>query len=348
MAAKNLSSSSHRMVGNAAPKVLAGVVGLALIGAAVWYFALREPAAPTPLEQSTQSSAAAAAPTETSTPTAAPARQIDQLSVDQLFKEARTALNEQRLVAPPGDNALELYLKILEREPNNTGAQDALRELFTFAASAAEQNISGRNLEEAQRVLTLLGKADPNNYTLTMLRSKLDAQRRVVEREQQQAQAQADAAARRAAEQASQQAAANAPVTTEPVPVATRPTANAGENSAATATSNAATPPPTSAPTPEPAQPTGETRDAQLVRASTPQYPSIAARRRDEGWVEVEFTVMPDGSIANIRVVDSQPPRIFDRAAMDSVQRWTFNPALRDGQPVQATLRRRIEFKMGG
>ena len=99
---------------------------------------------------------------------------------------------------------------------------------------------------------------------------------------------------------------------------------------------------------PAPAKPVGETRDAQQVRITQPVYPQAAVRKRDEGWVEVEFNVMPDGSIANAHVVDSQPARIFDRAAVDAVQHWTFNPALRDGQPVQATLRRRIEFKMGG
>ena len=66
------------------------------------------------------------------------------------------------------------------------------------------------------------------------------------------------------------------------------------------------------------------------------------------GWAEVEFTVMPDGSVANAHVVDSQPARTFDRAAIEAVQRASFNPGVRDGQPVQATLRRRIEFKMSG
>lgn len=346
MTTTNLLSPPRRMAGNAVPKLLAAALALVLIGAGVWYFVLRGPAGPAAPDQAAVPSTAATAPASTTAPAAAPAPQIDQLSVDQLFKEARTALNEQRLVAPPRNNALEFYLKILEKEPNNNGAQDALRELFTFAASAAEQNINGRNLEEAQRVLELLGKADPNNYTLTMLRSKLDAQRRVVEREQQQAQAQAEAAARRAAEPvAAPTVPAPAPATAEPAaPPPSRPAPSPATSTAST-TAATTTPPPPAAPAPAPA---GETRDAQLVRATQPQYPSAAARRRDEGWVEVEFAVMPDGSIANARVVDSQPPRLFDRAAIDAVQRWTFKPALRDGQPVQATLRRRIEFKMGG
>ncbi len=84
------------------------------------------------------------------------------------------------------------------------------------------------------------------------------------------------------------------------------------------------------------------------MRVTQPVYPRQAAQRREEGWVEVEFTVGADGGISGAHVVDSQPARIFDRAALDSVQRWTFNPAMRDGQAVSSTLRRRIEFKMGG
>lgn len=335
----------RRLAGNAIPKLLAAALALALIGTGVWYFGLREPAGPVTTEPVAPASAATTLAAGTVAPAAAPMRLIDQLSVDQLFKEARTALNEQRLVAPPSNNALEFYLKILEKEPNNSGARDALRELFTFAASTAEQSINGRNLEEAQRVLELLGKADPNNYTLTMLRSKLDAQRRVVEREQQQAQLQAEAAARRAAEPPPTPTAAAAPPPAVVEPAVPPPTRSSSTTLPGTATPPAITTPP---PPPVAVAPSGETRDVQLVRAVKPQYPSVAARRRDEGWVEVEFAVMPDGTIANARVVESQPPRIFDRAAIDAVQRWTFNPALRNGQPVQATLRRRIEFKMGG
>ena len=62
--------------------------------------------------------------------------------------------------------------------------------------------------------------------------------------------------------------------------------------------------------------------------------------------MQVEFTVTSSGGVANARVLDADPPRTFDRAALDAVQRWTFNPALRNGTAVDATIRRRIEFKM--
>ena len=137
--------------GSAAPKIIIAVVVLAALAGGGWYFFLRQPPtvipevapAPTPADPAAGTEAAAV------TPDPAALNKLNQLTVDQLFKEARTALNEQRLVSPPGNNALEFYLKILEREPGNSGAQDALRELFTFAASAAEQDINARNIDNA-------------------------------------------------------------------------------------------------------------------------------------------------------------------------------------------------------
>ena len=78
-----------------------------------------------------------------------------------------------------------------------------------------------------------------------------------------------------------------------------------------------------------------------------PVYPIAAARNRQEGWVEVEFTIGPDGAVQNARVIGSNPARVFDREAISAVQRAKFSPKLENGQPVSATLRRRIEFKLG-
>ncbi|MBN8482740.1 MAG: energy transducer TonB, partial [Xanthomonadales bacterium] len=92
----------------------------------------------------------------------------------------------------------------------------------------------------------------------------------------------------------------------------------------------------------------GATRDATVVTAAAPSYPPQAARNRTEGWVEVEFTVTAEGTVANARVVNSDPPRVFDREAIRSIERATYRPRLENGNPVSSTLRRRIEFKLNG
>ncbi len=102
----------------------------------------------------------------------------DDLSANELYKAARTAVGENRMVEPPGNNALEYYLRILAKQPDDSSATDALRELFPFATAGAEDQINQGNFDEATRIMALLAKADPSNYTLTILRSKLDAKKK--------------------------------------------------------------------------------------------------------------------------------------------------------------------------
>lgn len=321
----------------------------ALVVATLTLAACGESPAPTPPAPATQPAAPApttAAPDAPAAPAAAPAA-LDALSVDDLFQRANKAVSEDRIAAPVGDNAIEYYLAILAREPDRDGARDGLRELFPFAIGVVEQAINRGDVDEAQRVIDLLSRADSNNYSLTILRSKLDAKRRQVERETA-AQTAQQAAQAAAAAQAGRPGATPPPPPqrTEPAPAPapadTRPATPPAATPAPSQPQPAATPPP--APAPAPA---GETRDAGIVSSANPDYPVRAYRDRQEGWVEVEFTVAPDGSPGGIRVVRSSPPRVFDREAIQAIERSTFRPRLENGVAVSATLRRRIEFKMG-
>ncbi|HET9835422.1 MAG TPA: energy transducer TonB [Rhodanobacteraceae bacterium] len=256
---------------------------------------------------------------------------LDSMSVDQLLAAARIAMNQQKLVAPKGDNAFDYYETALKKDPKNRVAQDALRESFPFGANAVEGAITQNNFDEAQREIGLLAKADPSNYTLTILRSKLDAAKKQQQREaDQKAKAAAELAAKQAAAAKAAAAAAKAP---PPQPVAQQAPAPVQE----------------AAPRPAPPpKPVGETRAAQVVSPAAPEYPLEAARNRTSGYATVEFTVNPDGSVSNAHVIASQPRRIFDQAAIQAVSRSKFRPALKDGQPVTSTLQRRIDFSMGG
>ncbi|HEX7129741.1 MAG TPA: energy transducer TonB [Rhodanobacteraceae bacterium] len=257
---------------------------------------------------------------------------LDAMSVDQLLAAARTAVSQQKLVAPKGDNAFEYYEKALQKDPKNQVAQDALRESFPFGANAVETAIGQNNFDEAQREIGLLAKADPSNYTLTILRSKLDAAKKQQQREaEQKAKAAAELAARQAAAAKAAAEAAKAPPPVQPVVQQAQPA------------------PVQVAPQPAPPpKPVGETRAAQVVSPASPQYPVEAARNRTSGYATVEFTVNPDGSVSNAHVIASQPRRVFDQAALQAVSRSKFKPALKDGQPVSSTLQRRIDFNLGG
>jgi protein TonB len=118
----------------------------------------------------------------------------DNSGVAILLGLARQATHDGRLVSPQGNNAYEYYLSVIQLEPGNATAQDALRETIPFAAQEIEQLINRRQLEEARREIALLRDYDPTNYTLIILGAKLDAQQQVVTAEDE---AKADAMRRR-------------------------------------------------------------------------------------------------------------------------------------------------------
>ena len=71
-----------------------------------------------------------------------------------------------------------------------------------------------------------------------------------------------------------------------------------------------------------------------LVRIN-PEYPQRALRAGTEGWVQVQFTITGTGSVTDVVVVESSPPRIFDEAAVSAVSRWRYNPKVEGAVAVE-------------
>jgi hypothetical protein len=117
---------------------------------------------------------------------AAPASATDddgQSGTQILLGLARDAMHDGRLVAPAGSNAYEFYLSVLQLEPTNRTAQEALRESFPRAAAEIEGTINKQDLEEARRELDLLREFESTNFTLALLGGKLSAARSIVMRQ---------------------------------------------------------------------------------------------------------------------------------------------------------------------
>lgn len=81
-----------------------------------------------------------------------------------------------------------------------------------------------------------------------------------------------------------------------------------------------------------------------LVRVE-PQYPPQAARRGLEGWVHVRFTITTAGSIRNAVVVKSSHS-VFEKAALQAVAKWKYQPQTKDGKAVEATADTVLRFEM--
>ncbi|MEQ1864627.1 MAG: TonB family protein [Micropepsaceae bacterium] len=70
-------------------------------------------------------------------------------------------------------------------------------------------------------------------------------------------------------------------------------------------------------------QPISETPISQ----SLPRYPVAAQERGIEGRVVMSITIMPDGSVRDVRVVSAQPRGTFESTAVRAVQSWRYRPS---------------------
>ncbi|MGH8126899.1 MAG: energy transducer TonB [Gammaproteobacteria bacterium] len=76
-----------------------------------------------------------------------------------------------------------------------------------------------------------------------------------------------------------------------------------------------------------------------------PSYPTKALVERRKGSVTVAFTILPNGSTADLRIVNSEPPGMFDNAARAAVSHWLFHPATADGEPVASRVSQTLVFR---
>lgn len=82
-----------------------------------------------------------------------------------------------------------------------------------------------------------------------------------------------------------------------------------------------------------------------LVRIP-PRYPMRAANRRIQGWVKVEFTITEQGTVKDAVVVDAQPNKIFNRAALQAISRWKFKAKIIAGESFEQRAVQVLQFKL--
>ncbi len=295
------------------------------------------------------------------TPESVVSASVAAMGVDQLREAANKAYNDNRLYAPAGDNAMEYYLALRDKQPGDAGASSALSDLLPMTVIATEQGIAREDFDEAKRLLALIGKADANHPALERLKAsigsnearqqqlataqKLSAEEETKRRDelarkreedqkklqeqqrlqvQQQEQTQRETAQREAAQrEAAQREAAQR---------------EAAQREEAQRQQAAAPPPPAAA------RPAAAATELRAVSVPGPKYPPAAQRAGASGSVQVEFTVGTDGAVSSARVVSSdgvrQFQREFEREALNAVKRWRFQPI---GQAI--TSRRTVSFE---
>jgi protein TonB len=93
----------------------------------------------------------------------------------------------------------------------------------------------------------------------------------------------------------------------------------------------------------------GGDRDVVPLVRVDPQYPPQARQRRIEGWVDIEFTIGPAGTVEDPKVIGAHPPTVFEQSALRAVRRWRYNAKMVDGVAVaRHGVQVRIRFKLPG
>jgi protein TonB len=85
----------------------------------------------------------------------------------------------------------------------------------------------------------------------------------------------------------------------------------------------------------------------EVIVEKRPEYTSEAMRMKVQGIVEVEAIVMPDGGVAQVRIVRSLDDRFgLDVKAVEAVKQWRFRPGLRMGKPVPVLVNIELTFTL--
>ncbi len=80
---------------------------------------------------------------------------------------------------------------------------------------------------------------------------------------------------------------------------------------------------------------------------SQPPYPPTDRREGNQGSVDVEIYVMPDGRVGDARIVKSSGFERLDQVTLDEARRsWRMLPATRNGEPFAQWHRLRVVFKL--
>ncbi len=292
------------------------------------------------------------------TPESVVAASVSAMTPDQLRDAANKAYNDNRLYAPAGNNAMEYFLALRDKVPGDAGASTALSDLLPMTVIATEQGIARDDLDDAKRLLALIGKADPNHPALGRLKASVASVEAKLQQQAQTQQLTAEEEAKRREEQArkreedqkklqeqqkqqaaadlqrQQQAAADAEAERQ------RQAAAAAEQQRQQAAAQQPAATPAAPPRPRPA-PSVELR---AVSQPGPKFPAAAQRAGATATVQVEFTVGTDGAVSSARVVSADAPRQyqrdFEREALSAVKRWRFQPVSQ-----ATTSRRTIAFE---
>jgi TonB family protein len=91
----------------------------------------------------------------------------------------------------------------------------------------------------------------------------------------------------------------------------------------------------------------GNIRPARIVNMVKPVYPDTAKARNAEGLVLLRASLMTDGSVGALDVINTTADPELASAAKDAVRQWRYETTLLNGQPIEVVNEITINFSLG-
>jgi len=273
-----------------------------------------------------------------------------------LLRRAAAALAANRLTQPSGDNALQLYQRMLARNPADPAARAGLAEVRERLAARADNALLEERLDEAAAAIDAARRAGVDGGRIAFLSAQLTQARgrrtgamAVLRKADAQAPAEIDAATRTATSEP-----ATAPTQEARLSVAIVENTRTAQTPAAALAASPADSPAVrhdldaAAETERFLGDVINAKQLKLLKSVVAVYPRNAEEAKIEGWVDLDFTVATDGTVRDIDVRDAQPAGTFDAAAVKALAQWRYQPPLRDGVPTAQRAKIRIRFALAG
>lgn len=209
-------------------------------------------------------------------------KQWNRISNDQSTRgdllAAAKALREDKLVAPKGENALELFRGVLAKQPDSEAATRGLDLVAQELISRAWTQLRGQDLSGAAQAVSDAKLAGAKEESLSELTAEIGYQNRL----------------------------ANARLgrTDIQLPIS----------------------------------------KLKVKSQVSPEFPKRAVVKGITGWASVEFMISPEGEVVDPKLLESSDD-IFDRAALTAIQKWRFEPYMKDGRAVPVKSGVRFAFE---
>lgn len=83
-----------------------------------------------------------------------------------------------------------------------------------------------------------------------------------------------------------------------------------------------------------------------ITRVAPDQYPQKAREKGIEGFVKMNLLIGETGDVERVKVLQAEPPGVFDDVALATIRRWRFEPAVYQAQHVRVWATQTMRFQL--